>query len=242
MNFGARVEINFHQQSQVSVFLEVPAQEQIEVLSEATLIAALAIRVLSNMGKSDTSDQLAYALCTTNDTIREIVNGQPTGVEIIPYPGVAGRIVFTAHAKWVNSDFKTTVKSSGFDWVNTGYGYYGPTSVVTFLQYLVKKYHPQSPDELQQSKPLNAICGTCMVVGQYYLQGRISPLANHHQLAIDASQYSCSVAGIDWSAVEEPKLPLLPSPQTTGCLMIVLIWVASFSVAIVASVTLSIGS
>lgn len=216
MNFGTHVEINFHQQSQVSVFLEVPASSSLAVFSEATLIAALAIRVLSNMGKSEYSDSLARVLCSADELIPAIFGGEsPT--ELIGYPGHPGRIVFAAHAQWVNGSFKTNVTSSGFDWSNTGYGQYGPTSVVAFMQYLVRKYKPQSFEELQNSKPLNAICRTCMAIGQWYIQGRVTMFASHHQLANEASYANCIMAGIDLSELNEPSP--VNSSQGTGHVM-----------------------
>lgn len=186
MDMSTGVEINFHQQKEVSLFLESSECGQREVFGEIAVFGALALRILCNLGRCEYADLLANILVNASDNFGELCEPGPgpAGVEIITHPGVPGRKRFIASVRWTDEGFSTNVKSSGFGWLNVGYGAYAPVAVVTFLRFLVRK-RGMDMGQLHDIKFRLHIAGVCRDIANLHFNTGISPFANHHQLVLN---------------------------------------------------------
>jgi len=186
MTIGAKVEIHFHQQEQASVYLESTVSGDQERVAEIALVAVLAIRIFSNLGANETSDNLAKILLN----LAFMTSAINSGVELIPYPGQQGRKVFVATMQMTSETFVSNVTSTGFNWLKTGYAYYGPVSVLILVQFLMMKRGQTSRPTSDLAFP-TCLARTCGLCGELHMARRISPLTNHHQLAADVILESC---------------------------------------------------
>jgi hypothetical protein len=133
MIVSAMAEIHFHQQEQASVYMESTGSGNCEIVSEIGLLTVLAIRVFSNLGDDACSSKLAEFLLFLSESLASTAGTDLGLIEVIPYPGYQGRMLFVATMELTDDTFKGNVTSTGFDTVMTGYSYYGPISVLAFV-------------------------------------------------------------------------------------------------------------
>ena len=206
LDFSGSVEIHFHQQREASVFIESSEQGDRAIFVDAALFAALAIRVLSNLGNCEESGILASALSDVGKGAKPPETGVTYGdVLIVPYAGSPGRKWFKATIRMKPAQFVTKVESSGFGWFNVGYGAYAPISVLTLLTYLMRR---------ESTKLATQLCmlSVCPAIVDLYREGRLTPFANHHELTLlaveslspwladknDSMLDAIAYAGIEW--------------------------------------------
>lgn len=175
MNITVQAEINFHQQTQISIYLKSTASADEEKLAEVAFFAMYAIRMLSNLGVNETSNSLASLLADGHQVVQVLASGGSTGgFDLIPYPGNQGRKRFFATLTLTDSSVKFDLKAKGFGFLATGVGYYGPTSVLALLRYLA----------LQRPKDavfLRCLGGAAEQCGKAHLAGQIT-VTNHLQV------------------------------------------------------------
>ena len=81
-------EVHFHQQEQLSVYLESNVNEEQEKIGEIGLFPFFSLRMLANFGVNDTSDSLATLLVNAPEAVPLFASGRTTGgFDLIAYPG-----------------------------------------------------------------------------------------------------------------------------------------------------------
>jgi hypothetical protein len=176
MNIRMNVEIHFYEQEKASVFLESFSEASDERLGEASLLVMFAIRMISNLGTTDTTDRLAAMLVEIPWEIHGLASGATTGgLQLIPHPGPPGRKQF--HAKLTMDDRRRQFgfQAKGFGWLATGINYYGPVSVLALLRHLAMK-RPEDKEFL------TSIAAAIGMVGKAQFSRQIQ-LSNHDALA-----------------------------------------------------------
>jgi len=177
MNITEQVEIHFHQQEQVSIYLESTASSNQAKLGEVALCSMYAIRMLSNLGANETSNNLASFLAGGNHVVQAFATGASTGgFDLIPYPGSYGRKRFLAKLTLTDSAVRFDLKPKGFGLLATGVGYYGPISVFALLRFLAQQ-RSEDADFLDSLGRAVAQCG------QAHLAGQIT-LTNHYEILL----------------------------------------------------------
>lgn len=179
----AAVELHFHQQREVSVFIESSGfGDDQELFGELALFSALAIRMFSNLGKGECGNNLAALLLNVVNGSQPPMSGKTYGdVALVSYAGSPGRRLFKTAIQLKDGQFLTNVDSVGFGWFDRGYNDYAPIAVLTFLTFLFRKHRDKNNLVFTL-----AISGLCESVTSLYYAGFIGPFANHHQLAFDA--------------------------------------------------------
>ncbi len=184
MNIRNSAEIHFHQQEQVSVYLETTASGLEQEFGEIALMTCFSIRILSNLGVNDASDTLARLLLNGPQGVKEFASGSSTGgFELIPYPGYKGRKQFLLNMVMNNSQFKFDLAQNGFGFLARGFGFYAPIGVLALLRFL-------SGNRRQQDAFLSSLGQATEYCGYLHLQRRIR-LGNHPDLAMAALANSC---------------------------------------------------
>ena len=148
MKVIANVEIHFHQQDEVSVYLEIySSNSENDKFGEIVLFCCTAIRMMSNMGRNNYTDTLAKILKSfDNDDYFHLMfkdfvkHDSPRTAKLVEYMGNEGRKRFLVNA--IISDEKTgfDFKAKGFGIFAKGMNYYGPTAILSLLKFLVKKH------------------------------------------------------------------------------------------------------
>lgn len=176
MNVLQNAEIHFHQQEEISVFLESNVSGDDERLGHIALMTLFSIRMMSNLDINATSDDLGRFLVGGAEVVNEFARRSSTGgFQLIPYPGTAGRKVFLAHLYMAGNDTRFDVTSKGFGLFGSGLGYYAPMAVVALLRHLAEKHD----SDRRFLDALGLASSTC---GQLHLKRQIT-LANHVVLA-----------------------------------------------------------
>jgi len=188
MNFTIQAEINFHEQEKASVFLESDVSGDAERFAEITLASFYGVRMISNLGKSQVSDQIAAALQNSNALISSylaVLDGvaPASGLRIIDYPGCPGRKRFCLKLHLWGSQAKFDVQQIGFGFLAKGIGYYGPASVLAVLARLCVKRR----DERSFLSSLALSAQTCSL---FHFQQRIA-LTSHAKLVFPVLLAGC---------------------------------------------------
>ena len=187
MNISLNVELHFHEQEKVSVYLESNTSGDDETFGEVSLFAMFAIRMISNLGPVDVSDQLATLLTAAPNVICEMASGRVIGgVELVPYAGYPGRKRFLAQFGLDSRGPHFGFQVKGLGWLWTGLRYYGPVAVIALMRYLAIK----RPDDGLFLKRLSKAAA---LVGHTQL-GRTITLTNHYQLCTTIVSLAC-IAG-----------------------------------------------
>jgi hypothetical protein len=140
-----RVEINFHQQDELSIYQESTLSGSYEELYEIFCFINYGIRQMSNLGACQATNGLASTLVAALSAIEEIAAGVPFGgLKFVPYPGNPGRKRFVANLEDRGRGAKFDLKMIGFGLFARGFGYYAPMSTLfsahlatTFSEYPV---------------------------------------------------------------------------------------------------------
>lgn len=173
------VEINFHQQEQMSVYTESSAGSDQEKIGEIGLFSFYALRMLSNLGTNQTSDQLASMLAGAHEIVPLLASGQTTGgFDIVGYPGHPGRHSFIAALQWGGPSPRFNFKTKGFGLFAKGIGYYGPTSVMGLLRYLAIKRSSDSAFH-------DGLCNAAALCGNLHLNRKLG--TSHSELGLMAT-------------------------------------------------------
>src|SRR5271157_1860194 len=184
MSIRNGAEVHFHQQEQVSIYLETTAWGLEQEFGEIALMTCFSIRILSNLGVNDTSDTLARYLLDGPQAVKEFATGSITGgFELIPYPGCKGRKRFKLDMILNQSDFNFQLAQIGFGFLARGFGFYAPISVFALLRFL-------SSHRRQQDAFLSSLGLATAYCGSLHLQRRIT-LGNHRELAAAVLANSC---------------------------------------------------
>ena len=160
MNIVEKSEVHFHEQERLSVYLESNSSCELEKVGEIGLLTMFALRMLSNLGKSQEADGLAQALCRAEDIVPLFATGQATGgFELIPYPGYEGRKRFYATFLLRDDELRLDMTPKGFGLLGTGLRYYAPVAVLGMLRHLAMKRATDGA-YLQRLATAASFCGT----------------------------------------------------------------------------------
>lgn len=175
MNIFEQAEIHFHQQEQLSVFLESNSSDDIQKAGEIGLLTMFALRMMFNMDVCETTDNLAKFLIGAETAVPAFASGAATGgFQLVPYPGHAGRKQFILKFHLTGGQLKFDLDYKGFGWFATGMGYYGPIAVIGTLRQLAIK-RADDPVFLER------LAGAAVLCGQAQLGRKIS-MQNQSQL------------------------------------------------------------
>lgn len=165
-------EIHFYEQEKASCFLESFSAAADERLGEASLLVMFAIRMMSNLGISETTDRMAVMLQDAPNEISGLASGKTTGgLELIPHSGPPGRKRFHSQLVITDKNLRFGFQAKGFGWLATGINYYGPVAVLAMLRHLAMK-------RSQDSAFLTSIGRAIGMVGNAQINRQIQ-LSNH---------------------------------------------------------------
>lgn len=167
------LEIHFHQQDEVSVFLESNLSHQQEPLGEIHLFTLYTLRQMSNLGVDQITDGLGELLLSVDDVILDFAAGhEVAGVRLIRYPGTPGVKRFSVQAH-IRPDGHATLdlRPKGFGLLGRGVGYYVPTSVIVLLRFLAMRM-AASPVYLRCLSRAAVACGAAQLNRQISLSNQ----------------------------------------------------------------------
>jgi len=179
MNINSRLEINFHQQDEASVFLENTTSGREEKFGEILLFCCVALRNIVNFGNHHPiASSLAVLLSQQiKGNLKELMNHKgPSEPKIIDYPGSQGRKRFVASLKCADDNFNFQYNAKGFGFLARGIGYYAPNSVLVLMKYLAKRRQ----DDKEYIEALENAAEQC---GAIYLSGQLS-IPNQSKIAL----------------------------------------------------------
>lgn len=139
----ANLNIKFHSENQVSVVSNI---EENDTKSDILMFCFYVTRIISNIGKNETSEQIG-TLLSMADSVETLINFKnhigPNDFEIIDYPGNKAKISFDNELVYdenLNKIPRFKHNPIGFDKSGKGLGFYVPISVLVYLKYLITKY------------------------------------------------------------------------------------------------------
>lgn len=173
MNIIQKAEVHFHQQEQLSVYLESNSTDEFEKVGEIGLLTMFALRQLSNLGTSEEAAKLAKFLCAAGELVAAFASGEsPGGFELIPYPGHEGRKRFYATVELHTDQIRFDMKPEGFDLLGTGLGYYAPIAVLGMFQHLARR-RVTDEEYLRQLAAAVCLCGGAHMRGEVGLTNQL---------------------------------------------------------------------
>lgn len=177
MELAMRVEIHFHQQDEVSVFLESGASGDQEKFGEVLLWCLYAIRTMVNLGSGPISASLANLLSQAEDLVAVLSDHEHVGeYRLVSYHGTPGRKRFEASLNFSDSKLRFTLNPIGFGVLGRGVGYYAPTSVLALLQHLCRR-------RASEPEHLNCLARAAQLCAAAWDSNRVT-LMNQHQMAL----------------------------------------------------------
>lgn len=187
MNFGVRIEIDFHQQDEASIFLETTAPEEDAKFAELLIFCLMAARQMFNLScggdPGGSAKSLAYALTKAHDMILPAIYSiAPNAAKLIAYAGSPGRKRFVGRLTFSETNFNFQMDAKGFGILGRGVAYYAPISVVLLLEYLGKR-------RLNDQKYLNSLLGAAVACGEAFLMNKITLQSQHKVAAEIAATY-----------------------------------------------------
>jgi hypothetical protein len=172
MNIFVQAEVHFHQQEQLSVYLESNSCDDAERLGEIGLFTLLALRMMSNLDVCNETDMMAQFLMVAGKVIVPIATGQATGgFQLVPYPGYGGRKQFISKLHLTDEQTRFDLDVNGFDAMATGVAYYGPMAVQGVLRHLAIKRAHDAPF-LERLGAAAALCGQAQLERRITLENR----------------------------------------------------------------------
>ncbi|MDP8929963.1 MAG: hypothetical protein M3O70_15695, partial [Actinomycetota bacterium] len=137
MNMAANVEIHFHQQDQVSVFLETNVRELKEAYLETLVFCLFSSRELANLGRGEAARNTALVLQGMRGNLIPFLDHHHD-VRIVQYQGARGRKRFEARLR-LDDLIRFNLNLRGFGLLGTGLNYYGFAAVFSLLRFLAMK-------------------------------------------------------------------------------------------------------
>jgi hypothetical protein len=178
-------EIHFHEQEKASVFIESNCSGDAEKLAEIMFLMFYAVRQMSNLDVNEMSDSLAGGLLKNLGAyIEDFASGKQTGgLQLVPYPGYAGRKRFLAKLEVDETKVFFDLKAEGFDVLAQGVGYYVPTSVLALIRHFAMR-------RKGDRNYLGKLCAGAGMCGDMHLHRHIT-LANHAELVLPLVPFVC---------------------------------------------------
>jgi len=177
MNIQSNLEINFHQQDEVSVFLENTASDREEKFGEILLFCSFTLRTLVNFGNHSVASSLAQLLSQVKGNLKDLMNHKGADEpKIIEYPGSQGRKRFVVSLRCSDENFNFQYNAKGFGFLASGMGYYAPNAVTILMKYLAKRRQ----DDKEYIEALENAAEQC---GGIYFSGQLS-IPNQSQIAL----------------------------------------------------------
>ncbi len=140
LDLVCQAEIHFHQQEELSVFLESNCFGPHEKAAQIGLFSMFALRTMGNFGISQPGDHIGSFLANGGEIVPALAAGKATGgFRLVSYPGYVGRKQFVVNFRWRDQSSEDSINTKGFGWFATGMGYYGPIAVFGLLRYLAVK-------------------------------------------------------------------------------------------------------
>lgn len=176
MRIQSILEIDFHQQDQVSIFLECTAVDSEEKFGELLLFSCFVLRTFINLGDNSVSDALMHQLISTEGNLNNMIRqNNPNEPEIISYPGSKGRKRFTANLRIFDNESNFQYNAKGFGFLAKGVGYYAPNAVLVLMKYLAKR-------RLSDANYIEALEKSAKQCGLFYNSNQLS-ITNQGQIA-----------------------------------------------------------
>jgi hypothetical protein len=155
-NYGAHLEIHFHQQCEVSIFLENTAPVDHEIYSDLFLLSLFVTRNLGNLEQDNAVGQsLSYVLENIEKQSDQIFDPEKYDeISLVPYKGVDGRKRFVADMMISEERLRFKLKPKGFGFWGRGLGFYSPSAVMMLIKFMGNKYR----NDVNAIKAINATC------------------------------------------------------------------------------------
>jgi TPR repeat protein len=189
MNFGARLEIHFHQQDEASVYLETNAVGDHRKYCELLIFCLLATRQMYNLScggdPGGTAHSLSSFLSQVPGDPTELLNMRvPDACKLVDYKGSEGRKRFIGVLKLSESALNFRLEAKGFGIFARGVGYYAATSVALLLEYLTRR-------RISDQNYLRGLARSANECGRAYLAGAIT-LTSQHDVACRVASHTFS--------------------------------------------------
>jgi len=141
---GARLEIHFHLQDEVSVSLDSTETGDVVRETELLLFALYAARQVLTLGNTHGFGlSLAAVLLHAGESPDSLLRDGPGGVHLVPSPGVPGRRRYRASLEYTTFEDPAGIhfrlSPVGFGVLGGGVGYYAPSSVLALLYHLLRE-------------------------------------------------------------------------------------------------------
>jgi len=172
--------IHFHQQDEVSIFLESNGKGNDEKNREILIFCSVALRILFNLGNDHAAYSLAKLLEQSEGSLsKEFADHKsPEGAKLVKDKGILGQKRFEAQLKFIESEnyFNFQFHPKGFGFFGRDIGYYSLTAVIMLLKYLTKK-------RVKDKDFLNKLSVAARMCGEFFNSGQLS-LTNQNQAAL----------------------------------------------------------
>jgi hypothetical protein len=196
MNIKMRLEIDYHQQDQASLFLESSNSNQEELFGEILLFCCFTLRVLVNLGQSQVASSLATLLLRIEKNLSNINEFDgPDWPEIVEYKGTSGRKQFIANLKYSDNSFNFNLDTKGFGLLGRGIDYYAPNSVFLLLKYLAKR-------RFEDKNYITNLAQAAIQCGQVFYSGRLTVI-NQSQVALYIAGSVMGSQEVDNTSIEK---------------------------------------
>jgi len=164
-----KLQIDFHQQDEASLFLESDAVGDFQPFGEVLMFSALALRQLHNLGPGTASSVLSSTLSFIKYNVDEFIATQPPDTpRIVDYRGTPGSKRFLANLEFQMDRARFFLYPKGFGFLGQGVNYYAPQSVLLLLRFLASRREAA----VQFLTSLAEAASVCSMV---YQQGKVTP-------------------------------------------------------------------
>jgi hypothetical protein len=141
---NVNLEINFHEQDEISVNLDSREPEDAVRQSEILLFSLFAARQAANLGSSGGAGlSLAAVLLDAGKSPLSFLRSGPGGARVIPYSGTPGGKRYRASLQYASFEDPASIRFKlglvGFGVVGRGVSYYAPASVLALLDHLLRQ-------------------------------------------------------------------------------------------------------
>jgi len=163
-----KLQIDFHQQDEASLFLESDAVGDLQPFGEVLLFSALALRQLHNLGPGPASSVLASTLMMIKTDLDTFISTQPPdSPKIVDFRGTPGRKRFLADLEFEMDRARFFLHPKGFGILGQGVNYYAPQSVLLLFKFLAARRE----SDPQFTRSLAEAASVCSMV---YQQGKVT--------------------------------------------------------------------
>jgi hypothetical protein len=190
MDFGVRLEIDFYQQDEASIFLEINASGEEQKFAELLILCSLAVRQIFNLSCGGDPGGGAHSLSSLLSQVPEdlsqlLETNLPNLPQLVDYRGASGRKRFSATLDFNEKDFKFYLNPKGFGFFARGIIHYAPNSVLLLLLYLARR-------RIGDHGYLRSLAKSANQCGNAYIAGAIT-IKSQNTVALQIASQSFSL-------------------------------------------------